>query len=97
MAGILIQTTESSVSRLDAATAAILDKDLEGSRRYELDVLHEVPHAAKPSVRIQAAGPGETAGDLSLSLVVQSRQSVPDIRHEIGDGVVSVVFEPSRS
>ncbi|CAK4031687.1 Hypothetical predicted protein [Lecanosticta acicola] len=96
MAGVLLEVQEASVSRLSSATAAILDHDLEGEGRYGLEVPHEVRSAKKPSIRIQHAA-ADAKKEVCLSIVLQTTQHLPDIRHQIEDGTVSVVFElPSR-
>lgn len=92
MAGVRLDVQDSVHPRLTSATAAILDKDLSGDNHYEVDVVHHVSNAKKPSIRIQHAGPDQTR-PLRLSLVIQTPKEIPAIHHTIGDGTVSVVFE----
>ena len=96
MAGLSLQIQEQSASRLNKATAAILDHDLEEEARYGLGVPRPVPGAKKPYIKIQNAAADERK-EVSLSLVLQTSQDLPDISHKIGDGTVHIVFEHPES
>ena len=96
MSGVLLDADQSLVSRLSSATAAIVDNDLNKDGTYEVDVVHSVSNARKPSIRIKTAG-SQSKKDLALSLVLQTPNDVPDIHHTIDGGEISVVFEKNTN
>lgn len=89
MGGVELKST--SHARLATATAAILDSDLTDNSEYGVNVPHEVSKAKKPTIRIHPTAGDEK--DLSLTLVLQTTQTLSPIHQKIGDGTVSLVFE----
>ncbi|KAF7189797.1 hypothetical protein HII31_08904 [Pseudocercospora fuligena] len=96
MSGVLLDADQSLSSRLSSATAAIVDNDLNKDETYEVDVVHSVSNARKPSIRIKTAG-SQSKKELAISLVLQTPKDVPDIHHTIDGGEISVVFEKNTS
>ncbi|KXT11565.1 hypothetical protein AC579_10337 [Pseudocercospora musae] len=91
MSGVVLAEAEQSL--ISRATAAILDHEVNKDGRYEVDVVHPVSNARKPSIRINTAG-SPSKRNLALSLVLQTPNDVPDIHHHtIDGGEISVVFE----
>lgn len=87
LGGVLLEVPEVALKRVQSATAAILD-----STSNELDFVHEISNVKRPSVRVESAT-GSGAQDSIISLLVQTEKEVPAIRHKIGDGLVSIIFE----
>lgn len=97
MAGVLVEVaSDASLARLSNATAALLDQEAaKNETRYEVDVVHQVPNAKNPTIRIQKRGGGSHGehSDLALSLVLQGPKAIDAVHRKIDGGTVSLVFE----
>ncbi|GIZ39988.1 hypothetical protein CKM354_000334700 [Cercospora kikuchii] len=97
MAGVLVEVaSDASLARLSNATAALLDQEAaKNETRYEVDVVHRVPNAKNPTIRIQKRGDGSHGehNDLALSLVLQGPKAIDAVHRKIDGGTVSLVFE----
>ncbi|KAM3419263.1 hypothetical protein BST61_g5201 [Cercospora zeina] len=101
MSGVLVEVaSESCLARLSNATAALLDEKAPRNETwYEVDVVHPVAHAKRPTIRIQKGGDGsshDAHNDLALSLVFQGPRAIDAVHRKIDGGIVSLVFEQQQ-